>query len=452
MKVREPLLWHEGLFLRPQHFQLQDQVNHSILAPLLAHGLPHFWGVGQLTIDESALETGVLFVESGAFLFPDGTYAVLGENASIEGRVLPEEWPDRGEELTVLAGVRSWSDDANNVTVCREGESGATVATRFVHRRSSRDEEFSDEEEIKRVTLLLRLFWETEVPGLGDYHLIPLVKLQRSGTRVSLVGEYVPPSLSLASSSALSALVRITTELVTARCSELRGVLRPGGGAGELKPQDVARVLASQALHRHLPVLRHALEDGRSAPWQVYGTLQQLAAELAAGSAPSAPEPELPPYDHHDSGRCFRIATEAIRRVLEAMRVGPSVILPLVHDGCYFCTELPGSLLADRYRLILAARTAFDPDPVAKGLATSAKVSSPDHLPHLTTKALPGIRLSHLVSPPGELPRRPGTVYLALDRTDRQWAMLERAGVLALHWSDAPADLELELMVLDAGG
>ena len=74
MKIQSPLFWHQGLFLQPQHFQLQDLSFRSHLIPFQQYMQPHFWGVGAMEIEQGALGSGSFSLLTGQFLFPDGSY------------------------------------------------------------------------------------------------------------------------------------------------------------------------------------------------------------------------------------------------------------------------------------------------------------------------------------------------------------------------------------------
>ena len=67
------VLWGEGLFLRPQHFQQQALFVESTIAQCLrqAHGNP--WGIRQISIDADALRGGMLRLNTLEMVFQDGT-------------------------------------------------------------------------------------------------------------------------------------------------------------------------------------------------------------------------------------------------------------------------------------------------------------------------------------------------------------------------------------------
>ncbi|MGM7311901.1 type VI secretion system baseplate subunit TssK, partial [Acinetobacter baumannii] len=51
----EKVLWGEGLFLRPQHFQIQDTYHEQRLNHTVRAVVPFSYGVQKLSFDEAQL-------------------------------------------------------------------------------------------------------------------------------------------------------------------------------------------------------------------------------------------------------------------------------------------------------------------------------------------------------------------------------------------------------------
>ena len=66
------LLWGEGLFLRPQHFQRQDAYHEWRLAEVSRAMHPYAWGLRRAKVDVDGLATGVLRFVELQLIFADG--------------------------------------------------------------------------------------------------------------------------------------------------------------------------------------------------------------------------------------------------------------------------------------------------------------------------------------------------------------------------------------------
>lgn len=461
MNVHRPLFWHQGLFLQPQHFQLQDQAVQTRLIPFLHYQQPHFWGVGALEIDPGALGSGSLSLQTGSFLFPDGTYVELPGNALVDPRPFDGGALEGGKPLQAYLGLRKWHDTGENVTVLERREDLGGATSRFV--AMADPEEVRDlhgngpDGQVKRLHHLLRIFWESERDQLGDYLLIPLARLEKFGAEVRLSRRFVPPALALDAAEPLVGLVREIRDQLAARSHQLEQYKRQRGvQSAEFGSRDMVYLLALRTLNRHVPYLVHLTETRPVHPWGVYGALRQLIGELSSFSLRVNACGELdggyrmlPPYDHRQLWECFSAARELVTQLLDEITAGPDYIIRLVHDGTYFGADLKPALLEEGSRFFLALKTEEEPQAVVQSLDTVAKLSAREHLPVLASRALPGLGLEYLPVPPQELPRRAHTLYFAIDRHHDQWELVARGHNLALYWDSAPADLEAELMIVE---
>ncbi|MGK4627157.1 type VI secretion system baseplate subunit TssK, partial [Raoultella ornithinolytica] len=58
MLTRNRIIWGEGLFIKPQHFQQQQRHNDYLLYTSLSALTEHFYGVSELKINEDHLSFG----------------------------------------------------------------------------------------------------------------------------------------------------------------------------------------------------------------------------------------------------------------------------------------------------------------------------------------------------------------------------------------------------------
>ena len=458
--MERPLFWHEGLFLQPQHFQLEDLHFQSLLTPFHRFLQPHFWGVGGLEIQKAALGNRTFNLLKGEFLFPGMTYVVFPGNAVIEARSFDEAWVEGEKPFTVFVGLRKWNDAVENVTVVSKLENLSEMTTRFV--TTVDPEEVQDlhqsgpPAQVKRLFYVLKIFWEAERDQLGDYILIPLAQLERSGEEITLSEHFVPPCLSIYSSEPLVKLVKEIRDQIASRGHQLESYKRDRGiHTAEFGARDMVYLLALRSINRYVPLLFHLTESKQVHPWNVYAVLRQLIGELSSFSEQVNVMGELEDgtrllsgYEHQSLWKCFSDAQSLVTQLLDEITAGPEYVMQLLYDGTYYASDLSPAIFEGRNRFYLLFETEADPEAVVQSLETDAKLGSRESLPILIARALSGIRLKHLPAPPQELPRRPHSIYFQIDHHSDQWAQVQKGKNIALYWDAAPEDLKVELMVV----
>lgn len=460
MDIQRPLFWHQGLLLQPQHFQRLDLAFRSLLTPFYDCIVPHFWGVIKLDIQEAALGTRSFGLTGGEFLFPDGTYVVLPGSAMINARSFDEAWVEGGKPLKVFLGLRKLNAVSENVTVLEKMDSVADVTTRFA--ASAQTEEVKDihvsgpATEVKSLHYVLRIFFETEQDHLGDYALIPIAQLERDGEDIVLSKTFVPPCPSISGSDILLKIVKEIRDQISARGRQLDEYKSQRGiQTAEFGSRDMVYMLALMTLNRYIPRLFQFMEVMQDHPLAVYGVLRQLIGELssfstninAAGEARDGSR-TLPLYTHRNIYECFSAAQFLIVQLLNEITAGPDYVISLAYDGTYFAAELKPSVFDGHNRYYLVVKTEEDPGAILDAMSTEAKLSSREQLPLLIARALPGIGLENLKTPPQELPRRANSLYFAVDHHSEQWALVARGRNIALYCDSAPEDMKVELMVV----
>jgi len=458
--MARPLFWHQGLFLQPQHFQMQDQYTQTLLKPSHKYLTPCFWGIGAMEIQKAALGNRSFNLLSGQFLFKDLTYAVLSKNALVQARSFDDAWEEGGKTFDVYLGLKKWNPGGQNVTVLGDLNDLSQVNTRFVTTTSAdkvKDlHESGPEAQVRCLHYVLKIFWQTEKERLGDYELLPIARLEHDGDDILLSRNFVPPCLILSAYEPLLKIVNNIRDQVASRSRQLESYKRERGvHTAEFGARDMIYLLALRSLNRYVPLLIHQTEAGEVHPWAVYGVLRQLVGELSTFSEQVSVTGEmensenlLGAYDHLRLGECFSGVQALITGLLDDITAGPEYMLQLIFDGTYYTTDLPPAIFEGRNSFYLLFETMEDPQLLIDALKSIAKLSSRESLPILIARSLSGIELEYLQAPPQELPRRAQTLYFKLNHHGEQWAQVQKGKNLALYWDTAPEDLKVELMAV----
>src|SRR5665213_3162316 len=73
MSAYNKILWSEGLFLRPQHFQQQSRFFERLVETRCGSLRNHSWGCIELEFERDLLAIGKLAIRRAVGVFPDGT-------------------------------------------------------------------------------------------------------------------------------------------------------------------------------------------------------------------------------------------------------------------------------------------------------------------------------------------------------------------------------------------
>ncbi len=458
--MERPLFWHQGLFLQPQHLQLNSRYSESLILPLKEYLQPHLWGVGSYQIHMPALDNGTFQLSAGRFLFPDMAYAVVSENAVVMPRSFQGAWEEGGEDFGIYLGLRKFNQSGHNVAVVSDVNNLTDVNSRWVTANVAEQvpdlHQDGSEADVQKLYYVLKIFWESEKDQLGDFDLIPLARLVRDQEKVQLSSRFIPPCLSISADGILYKTIKEIRDQIGARSKQLEGYKRDRGlHSAEFGARDMVYLLALRSLNRYTPRLTHMTAAHHGHPWTVYGLLRQLIGELSTFSGEISYTGEdlegsqlLPDYDHERLSACFGSAQALVTRLLDQITAGPEYIIPLLFDGTYFGAELPPTLFEGRNRYYLVMESETDPQHLLAAMESIAKMGCRESLPILIARSLSGVGLQHLGDAPQELPRRAHAQYFQIDHHSDQWAQVQKSRNAALYWDAAPEDLKIELMAV----
>ncbi len=456
-----PIYWHQGLFLQPQHFQITDRHLAEALGTLQTALRPWFWGATAVEVDEGALAAGRMEFSRLTLLFPDG-FGLLAEfpgNAVCAARQIPMDKIAPGEGLKVYAALRGVKPGESNVTVAETVEAMASAHTRWaVPAEPVNTPDFFDDGPAAQVRCLkkvLRIVFEHEVPDMGDYALLVLARLVREGDAVRLDPDFAPSCLTLAAAPTLITVVGELRDRVLGKVRQLEGYKNLSGRGGDAAELTVL-LMALRSLSRYAARLDHVLRGLAVSPWEAYGMLRELVAELSVFSLEVSALGEswdggqlLPPYDHTELGFCFRTARDVAVRLVEAISAGPRWAARFVFKDPYWTVEIPQHVLAEggEYWLVLSSEKG-----ALEAMRASAqkllKLSATSGMSSLLVRAVPGIPLGFSETPPAGLPRMPGALYFRIGADSPQWNEVVSSQSLSIYWDEAPADLDARLAVL----
>lgn len=460
MDISTPVYWEQGLFLQPQHFQLSQLHSQYMADSARAFYGPHPWGIGKLDIDTSAIPGRVFAVNGGVFVFRDGCCATMPGNVVIEKRSFDGQWPESADSMKVYLGIRRWDAGGGNVTEVADVIEPAKISTRYAC--SLNPGEIPDlhgngpSASVKRLTAVLRVFWEQEKEKAGEYELLPVALVTRRADAFELARNYIPPCYSHRASNSLTVLLEEIISMIASRCRQMEEIKRrPAYQNAKLGNEDFMEFTGLKVLSEVLPMLRYLFEAPGIHPWDFFGVLHCAAGrlsvfspELGADGNDYNGERRVPAYDHLDLYGCFSQMRSLLSVLLNQLSLGVenSISLTCTSPSIY-SGRLSENMRSPASQFFLVVRSQSDPQKLRNELLTIAKLSSAANIQAIASRFVGGISLQHIAFPPSGVPNLSGALYFAINVASPQWRDLLATGDIALYWEGAPADVNLEIVM-----
>lgn len=440
MMIDQPLYWHQGLFLQPQHFQHTDARTAHGLARLTELLHPHAWGLVSMRFNEAALATGQCQLEQLSLRFRDGTLVEYPGNAWVQARTFASD--GQSDRQTLYVGLRRLDPEEANAQVFENLDAFQGADARYAvaadHRMLVDRLGDAPPAAIRPMRYVLRLFWEHEVAHSPLYEVIPIARLEQDQGQLSQVADFIAPALNLAGAPVLSEWLLGLRDELQQRARQLvscKPTRRGRTDDGELDSARFARVLALGMLNRYVPLLEHLLEAPQVQPWALFGVVRQLVGELGLfgdecdGQGRGVPQEPLQPYRHDNLGLSFSSLLACARQLLNAIDANAEMRVRLQLSEGRWEADLPQGFFAPRHRYYLVLR---NDDEGLPALPQGSKLGACGAIEALIRRALPGVELIALPSAPQGLPQRAGSAYLRLEPLSDAFEALQQEGRVAL--------------------
>ncbi len=160
MKSLSRVVWTEGMYLGPHHFQAQGRYFEDSLQFAVSALWFRNFGVTGLTLDADALENGAVSVVHARGIFPDGLLFHIPESdPAPEPRSVADVFPPTAESLMVMLAVPERRPNGANVDLTGQGNGFRYIA----EQRNIRDEVTGgDERKVATGRKNIRLLFGTE--------------------------------------------------------------------------------------------------------------------------------------------------------------------------------------------------------------------------------------------------------------------------------------------------
>ncbi|MBX2858041.1 MAG: type VI secretion system baseplate subunit TssK [Cellvibrionaceae bacterium] len=442
MSANNKVIWSEGMFLRPQHFQQQDRYVERILEARTSVLAPFAWGVQELAIDSEPLSLGKVSVSRVKAIFPDGT-GILAPEAEDLPEVLDVPLNIQ-DEIVYLCVPLKRPGSQESVRDQEDAPQARYQTFNFDARNSSSRSGETARIQIGKLRVCLKLASEDR-SGYACIGIARIVERQQDKP-VQLDTSYIPPALQTEVSTEIKSYIEEIKGLIQQRGESLSHQLSDSGRAGSA---EVADYMLLQVINRVEPMILQMANQPMLHPYFLYIELLQLAGELSTFTASNKRPPPMPPYAHDNLQQTFATLFSVLRNCLSMVLERTAISLNLVERkfGIFVAPVTDPSLLGSA-SFVVAAKADLQGEVLRSRFPSQAKVAPVETIRELITTQLPGLRLRPLPVAPRQIPYHAGFAYFEIDRSGKLWQNMQKSGGFAVHLGADFPGLVMELWAI----
>jgi type VI secretion system protein ImpJ len=449
MKMLSKVVWSDGMYLGPHHFQVQNRYFEDLIHFEASTLWYESWGFIGYTLDAEALQNGTVALIHARGVLPDGLPFQMPESDPLPPpRSIAEIFPPTQESLTLDLALPAYRPQRANCDFSTANNGLPGTRYRASVKKLYDENTGMDEKPVRLGQKNFQILLESELTE--DFCSIPLGRVVRDGSGHYVYDrDFIPPCLQLSSSERLMGMARSLIDVLQDKSSGLSlGRQSSGKLARALSAQEVETFWFLHAINSGLSALRHLYFVKRGHPEELFTELSRLAGALCTFGMDSHPR-SLPLYDHRNLQGCFQELEKHILQHLEILVPTNCVSIPLRATGKYiYAGEVADQRALDRARWILAVHSAIGEVDLIQRARQLVKVCSAVHVEELVKRGLQGLALTHLPVPPSAISPKVDTQYFSINRAGPCWEYIvktRRVGVYVPGELPAP---EVEILVI----
>jgi type VI secretion system protein ImpJ len=302
--IPEGLRWHEGMLLAPQHFQQLAIRSEALSHHFVASGVPYFYGVTRLAVDEGLLDHKVFRLQALECVLPDGMY--VQEPPEHFDLAPYKADAERGPMRINLCIPESAVADRQGVMARHVAVGGPAVA-----------DTDPDADEGQQAVAVPRLRPNVRLAGNdvpAGMVAMPVAEVEYVDGAFRLT-EFVPPHFKVNDAKFVGPLLRTckqSARKVRDKANYLLEMIRSPVGSAN-RPRFERQL---NALMAGLPAFELLLDSEQVHPFTLYQALCTLGANVASvGSIDEIPR--FPRYDHDNILELFESVSGTLFNTLD---------------------------------------------------------------------------------------------------------------------------------------
>ena len=442
MSLESKIVWSEGMFLNPQHFQQFGRYLERYVDGRAASQGEYSWGLQKFELDQQLLNLGKISVLNAKGIFPDGTPFSFPDVEDIPPVL---EVPENTKNAVVYLGVPVRRPGAVEV-LPQDSQQG--LARYYGVDLEARDDSVDggDTQTVQVAKLRFRLLLEGD--DLSGYTCIGLCRINeiRQEKDISLDKNYIPTVLESKAALNLSGFLKELEGLLKHRAEAIAGRL---GDSRRGNTAEIADYLLLQVINRLEPLVAHMGQVESLHPLRLFELLIEMVGELSTFIDKDRRPPALPHYLHQNLEQTFAAPTKILRTYLSMVYEQTAVAMNLVEKKYGVrVAEITDRSTLTTCTFILSVSADVTDEMIRSHFPAQIKIGPVERIRQLVNAALPGIQIKALPVAPRQIPYRSGFTYFELDQHNQFWKEMAQSGGFAMHIGGDFPGLEMEFWAI----
>lgn len=446
MSNKNRIIWQEGLFIKPQHFQQQQRHVDYLLHSQLSSLTHYYYGLRKIEINRELLNLGKFGLLSASGIFNDGTpFDIPTEDYLPEALDIKDISQPYSQDIYLALPTTNYSINE----IQSEYHHSDTRTVRYKQEIQEVRDIHTPQGNLSQVfvaRLAPRLMQGSEDRSAYTCILIARIRDIDQDGKLILDTQFIPTCFSVTASSILRDFLTEIAGTLEQRANTLSSRI---GSPSQQGVADVTEFLMLQLLNKQLPFYHHLNIHPHIHPEFLYRHLISFAGELMTFTDASRLAQIYNRYVHDDLTITFSELLRSIRIALSTVLTPRAVSIQLIdHEHGIKVAAINDRDLLERAEFILAVTAQIPDEQLRRQFVQQTKITSPDNLHHLVSLQLPGIILKPLSSIPRQLPYHSGYTYFQLDTHSSEWEKIKNNHALAFHVSGQFPSLDMQLWAI----
>jgi len=442
------VLWGEGMFLRPQHFQQQALYSDCAVA-VAQHSLQRYsWGLQQAKLDTSVLTNGLVRADELNVVFRDGTrFEAPGHEPLPLSRDL-NDVPQAGVEAILFACLPNLDPYGGNTAVNPDAPVSRPARYRSARQNIADLYTHALEADLTTLELDVRLMFHME--NRDGYDSVPIARLLKDATGQWRLDEnWLPPLVAVSGAPWLTRMLRRLLDILLVKSTALAGSHREQSknvvGYGTA---DIASFWMLHTVNHCFARLNHLSHAEPLHPEELYLELAGFLGELLTFSH-AYNLSNVPPYRHEQLSETFTELESLIHELLDTVISSRYVVIPLATPKpSFYIGHLESERLVENVDFYLSVQGEMPIAQIIEDLPLQIKAGAPDDVEKILHSAMRGVNLTYTSQTPSALPVRVGNHYFAFEPRGNVYQNMIKARSVCLYVPETFSSLKFELIAV----